>query len=132
MKSYLVDTQILVWSLISPDRLSSAILERLSSGQIYTSQISLLEIAIKQKINKLPELQISIEELERTIVRDGFQVIPLKSKHIAAYREIPLFANHRDPFDRLLLATAYSENIAMISADLNFNLYSNLIELIEA
>lgn len=132
MKSYLVDTQILIWSLISPDRLSSAILERLSSGQIYTSQISLLEIAIKQKINKLPELQISIEELERTIVRDGFQVIPLKSKHIAAYREIPLFANHRDPFDRLLLATAYSENIALISADLNFNLYSNLIELIEA
>jgi len=132
MKSYLVDTQILIWSLISPNRLSSAILERLSSGQIYTSQISLLEIAIKQKINKLPELQISIEELERTIVRDGFQVIPLKSKHIAAYREIPLFANHRDPFDRLLLATAYSENIAMISADLNFNLYSNLIDLIEA
>ncbi|MCF0065513.1 type II toxin-antitoxin system VapC family toxin [Dyadobacter chenwenxiniae] len=132
MGRYLIDTQILIWSLISPDKLGLDVLKRLSSEQIYTSQLSLLEIAIKQKINKLPELQISIEELEPIIVRDGFQIIPLKTKHIIAYKEIPLYANHRDPFDRLLLATAYAENIAIISADLNFKLYSDFIQLIEA
>lgn len=132
MKSYLIDTQILIWSLISPEKLSADILVRFSSGQIYASQLSFLEIAIKQKVNKLPDLQISIAELERTIVRDGFQVVPLKTMHIIAYNDIPLYANHRDPFDRLLLATAYAENMAIISADVNFKLYSDQVELIVA
>ncbi|MCF2490635.1 type II toxin-antitoxin system VapC family toxin [Dyadobacter sp. CY347] len=132
MQRYLIDTQILIWSLISPDKLSADILKRLSSGQIYISQLSLLEIAIKQKINKLPELQIAIEELQQIIITDGFQIIPLKLKHIIAYKEIPLYAHHRDPFDRLLLATAYAENISIISADLNFKLYGDVIQLVEA
>ena len=132
MKSYLIDTQILIWSLISPEKLSADIQARFTAGQIYVSQLSLLEIAIKQKINKLPELQIPIKELEGIIVRDGFQIVPLKTTHIIAYNDIPLQANHRDPFDRLLLATAYAESMAIISADLNFKFYSDIVELIVA
>jgi len=132
MKSYLIDTQILIWSLISPEKLSADIQARFTAGQIYVSQLSLLEIAIKQKINKMPELQIPIKELEGIIVRDGFQIVPLKTTHIIAYNDIPLQANHRDPFDRLLLATAYAESMAIISADLNFKFYSDIVELIVA
>jgi len=132
MQRYLIDTQILIWSLISPSKLSAEVVALMSSSVICVSQISLLEIAIKQKLNKLPELQIDIDALEKIILNDGFQFIPLKTPHIASYKTIPLFDNHRDPFDRLLLATAHSEKLPIISADRNFQLYKSLIELVEA
>ena len=55
---------------------------------------------------------------------DGFNMLFLKNQHIAAYDTITLFAEHRDPFDRILLATALSEDIPILSADGNFKLYS--------
>lgn len=132
MKKYLIDTQILIWSLISPSKLSQQIVDLMSSNSICASQISLLEIAIKQKLGKLPELTIAIDDLEQVLLKDGFDVIAIATKHIAHYNSIPLFADHRDPFDRFILATAYSEEIPIISSDANFRLYQGLIQLIEA
>jgi PIN domain nuclease of toxin-antitoxin system len=43
-----------------------------------------------------------------------------------------LFDSHRDPFDRLLISTAISERLTVISADEKFKLYKSEIELIEA
>jgi PIN domain nuclease of toxin-antitoxin system len=43
---------------------------------------------------------------------------------------VPLLANHRDPFDRLLLATAISENMPIISSDENFIYYQEQVQLI--
>jgi PIN domain nuclease of toxin-antitoxin system len=54
----------------------------------------------------------------------------LQTKHIEAYPQIPLLANHRDPFDRLLVATALSENMALMSADENFILYAPQISVV--
>ncbi|WP_409014346.1 type II toxin-antitoxin system VapC family toxin [Dyadobacter sp. CY326] len=132
MRRYLIDTQVLIWSLVSPARLSAEVFNLMSSNIICVSQISLLEIAIKQKLSKLPELQISVDELETIILKDGFKLIPLFTAHIAHYKTIPLFENHRDPIDRILLATAYSENTPIISSDKNFKLYSDVISLVEA
>lgn len=50
MQRYLLDTQVLIWVLTSPSRLSISIINLLSSNSIFVSHISLLEIAIKQKI----------------------------------------------------------------------------------
>lgn len=83
----------------------------------------MFEIAIKQKIGKLPELDLPIDNLTNLIEQDGFNLLPLKIDHIAAYSLILLMLNHRDPFDRLLLATALSEKMAVISADAHFKLY---------
>lgn len=43
------------------------------------SQISLMEIAIKQRIGKLPELTIEIEELIEQLIKDNFQILPIKT-----------------------------------------------------
>ncbi|MGG7666141.1 type II toxin-antitoxin system VapC family toxin [Dyadobacter sp. BHUBP1] len=104
----------------------------LSIHAIFVSHVSLLEIAIKQKIGKLPDLPISINELEKVILADGFGLIPISAAHIDNYNVIPLHEEHRDPFDRLILATAYSEKMPIISADGNFKIYSEIISLIEA
>lgn len=104
----------------------------LSRNSIFVSHISLLEIAIKQKIGKLPELPISVNELEKIILTDGFGLMALSTAHIHAYNAIPLHETHRDPFDRLILATAYSEKMPVVSTDGNFKIYNGIISLIEA
>lgn len=132
MQQYLLDTQVLIWALTSPSRLSANILKLLAGNMIFVSHVSLLEIAIKQKIGKLPELLIRIDELEKVIVADGFGLIPISTSHINSYNAIPLHEAHRDPFDRLIVATAYFEKMPIISADLNFKIYKDIITLLEA
>ncbi|MET7255512.1 type II toxin-antitoxin system VapC family toxin [Dyadobacter jiangsuensis] len=132
MQRYLLDTQVLIWALASPSRLSVNTIDLLANNSIFVSHISLLEIAIKQRIGKLPELPISISELEKVILADGFGLIPISVAHINAYNGIPLHEEHRDPFDRLILATAYSEEMPVVSADRNFKIYKDVISLVEA
>ena len=129
---YLADTQIVIWSIISPSKINSSVQSILRENPILVSEISLLEITIKQKIGRLPELPLSVDSLTVQLLTDGFQLLPIERKHIAAYEKIPLFDEHRDPFDRLLLATALSEGVSIISADKNFRLYVPTIRLVEA
>lgn len=128
---FIIDTQILIWSVISPNKLSSKVREILENNSIGVSQISLYEIAIKQKIGKLSELDLSISDLINCLSKDGFEIISLKNSHIEAYERVQLIDTHRDPFDRLLLATSLSENIPIISADEKFKGYISQIQLIE-
>ena len=53
--------------------------------------------------------------------------MPIHNKHIETYSIVPLLENHRDPFDRLLIATAHSEDLTVITGDGKFSLYSNFI-----
>jgi PIN domain nuclease of toxin-antitoxin system len=73
-----------------------------------------------------------ISALSEIVSQDGFTLLDLKTAHIATYANIPLLPLHRDPFDRLLLATALCENIPIISADKNFALYEPQIQLVVA
>jgi PIN domain nuclease of toxin-antitoxin system len=129
----LIDTQILLWYQLDSGRLSKKSIDILInlSNQVYVSQVTLFELAIKQKIGKLPELGVSIEQLIKLIKKDGFEILPIQDKHIDAYSEIPLLPNHRDPFDRLIIATAWYEQIPPISADEKFRSYNDMINLIE-
>ncbi|OHX37716.1 hypothetical protein BJL95_07905 [Methylomonas sp. LWB] len=128
--SYLVDTQILIWTLVAPNKLAPQVKNALENEATFISQISFFEIAIKQKLGKLAELDLTIDQLTNFIERDGFNLLGIQNRHIDAYAEIPLLTNHRDPFDRLLLATAFSENMPIVSADENFALYPPQIQLI--
>ena len=128
---YLIDTQIIIWSIISPKKLSMRVREILQNHSIGVSQVSLFEIAIKQKIGKLSEINLSTEELIIRLLTDNFKILSIKDAHIVSYNDIPLMPNHRDPFDRLILATAFSEDLPIISSDENFKLYVPQIQLIE-
>jgi PIN domain nuclease of toxin-antitoxin system len=55
--------------------------------------------------------------------------LPITNRHIYNYRNIPLHQEHRDPFDRLLIATAHEENAIILSKDGNFGLYTDLIQV---
>jgi PIN domain nuclease of toxin-antitoxin system len=129
----LIDTQILIWWQLNDTKLNTNISALLAQPEntIYVSQISLIEIAIKQKPGKLTEIDIPIKTLAELVEQDGFTLLSVQTQHVNAYADIPLFPEHRDPFDRLLLATALSENIPIISADGNFKFYAELIQVIQ-
>lgn len=97
---------------------------------MFVSQISLMELSIKLKLGKLPEFIVSIEYITEQLLSDGFTILPLTNNHIFSYQSIPFFEEHRDPFDRFLLATAFSEKMPVISIDEKFLLYPPLITVI--
>src|SRR5690606_37381590 len=95
----------------------------------FVSTASIFEIVIKKKIGKL-ELTKPITDYVTEIENIGLQLLPISLEHLEAYDTIPLHDNHRDPFDRLILATAYAEKLKLLSADEKFNKYTELVEII--
>lgn len=133
MKIHLIDTQIAIWALENNIQLSEKIriiLEN-QANIILLSQVSLFEITIKQKVGKLPNVPFTIIELIDELDKIDIQILPISNLHFNTYNSIELFEKHRDPFDRLILATALYENIPIISADEKFKNYKNSIELID-
>jgi PIN domain nuclease of toxin-antitoxin system len=122
---YLLDTHCLIWFQENnpkiPEKVMKAIQEPVNT--ILFSRISLFEIAIKQKIGKLPMFEATISEVYAQAIKDNFTFLPFQNTHIEAYKKVPLFQEHRDPFDRFLIAVGREENLIVISADKNFNLY---------
>jgi PIN domain nuclease of toxin-antitoxin system len=74
---------------------------------------------------------LPIKLLTEQIEQDNFNILTINTNHLEAYNIVPLLANHRDPFDRLLLATAISENMPIISSDENFIYYQRQVQLIK-
>jgi PIN domain nuclease of toxin-antitoxin system len=134
--NFLVDTQILLWTLANSSRLSEKTLRLFNNdvgkNAFFFSQISLYEIAIKQKIGKLPEVTTDIELIYNQLIPDGYDFLPLHNRHIETYKQVPLLDHYRDPFDRLLLATALAEKMTIVSADEQFKSYQDIIPIFEA
>ena len=128
----LVDTQILIWSFDIHSPLSEKHKELLENNlnRILVSQVSLMEIAIKKNINKLPDFVPDIQMVADKLLANGFELLPLKNEHIFSYQHLPLFQEHRDPFDRFLIAIAKDEYLTIVTTDDKFQLYSSLIEII--
>ncbi len=101
-----------------------------ADNEILVSHISLFEIAIKLKIGKLTlkrGLKGAVEDCEV----ESITIFPVTNKHILAYDAIPFYDDHRDPFDRLILAEALAENIPVVSADEKFLRYADVVEVIQ-
>jgi PIN domain nuclease of toxin-antitoxin system len=133
MKTYLIDTHIAIWALENNDILSPRLIEILEDPNniILLSQASLFEISIKQKIGKWPNIPYSINELVSKLEEIDIQILSIKNEHINTNNLVELVENHRDPFDRLIIATALFENLPIISADDKFKNYKNIVELVE-
>ncbi|MEV6813958.1 type II toxin-antitoxin system VapC family toxin [Micromonospora sp. NPDC051296] len=108
----LLDTHVVIWWLTDDLTLSSEIKDRLDhEPEVYVSAATIWEIAIKQAIGKIKEPERLPE-----IVRDsGFRNLPITPDHAIMAGQLPMI--HRDPFDRMLVAQARSENLVLASRD---------------
>ena len=113
----LLDTHAFLWWVIDSDRLSltarAAISDR--DNAILISAASAWEVATKHRIGKLPEAAPIVDVMPEAIVREGFEALPITVQHAARAGALP--GPLRDPFDRMLIAQALSQELAVISVD---------------
>ena len=120
MNTFIVDTHAFLWFVFDDPRLSEKADSILSDSGILKvfSMASLWEIAIKVNLEKL-KLGTSFENfLQRAIQGRKIEVLGIQLQHLIRYTRLPL--HHRDPFDRLIIAQAQSERLALLSADKRF------------
>ena len=128
---YLLDTHTLVWFLENDTQLSinAKKLIELPSNEIFVSTTSLWEIAIKTSIGKMVNSKSNpdiVQELEEMSI----VLLPINHFHISNYHRIPIISDHKDPFDRLLIATALTEELDIITVDEKFLYYKNQVKII--
>lgn len=130
--NYLLDTHSLIWFQENNPKIPEPVMHLIQQpgNVIFFSQISLFEISIKQTISKLPAFSATTEEIYSQAIHDGFTFLPIQNKHIYRYNKVPLLKDHRDPFDRLLIATALEENAGILSADEQLRLYIDVVNVI--
>jgi PIN domain nuclease of toxin-antitoxin system len=73
-----------------------------------------------------PKLGLTATDIEGAIGEIPAALLPLKFKHLNELSELPFHENHRDPFDRMLIAQALAENLTMITSDTRFTGYNRL------
>ncbi len=124
MKKYLLDTHILIWWLTDDSRLSQKVRDILANPDNYIliSVVSAWEISIKLGLNKEFQMSVSLENCFDE--KNGFKVLPVNLKHVSELEELSTI--HKDPFDRMLIAQAISEECLLISADKKVGQYSEI------
>jgi PIN domain nuclease of toxin-antitoxin system len=119
----LLDTHILLWAALDPDRISAECRVAIEDGSndVYASAVSAWEIAIKQSLGKL-ELDRPAERwLPRALERTGIEALPVDLAAALRVRALPW--HHRDPFDRLIVAHALEAGLTVATRDPLFGKY---------
>ena len=120
---YILDTHVLLWSMFESVKLSQSAQEILidRKSRRFVSISSMWEIAIKNRIGKLP-LPNDLAGVFSTVEKRGYGVLGIDQQHIEIYNTLPLL--HRDPFDGIIVATAFLEDMTIITADENIHKYN--------
>jgi PIN domain nuclease of toxin-antitoxin system len=121
-RGWLLDTHTALWALERPEALSDACRNAVGSGPNVLSIVSYWEVMLKSMKGKLdvgdPRLWWH-EALEQLNAR----VLALRPEHVAGvYGLAPI---HKDPFDRMLIAQATVEGLALVSSDSDIARYAS-------
>lgn len=113
----LLDTHALVWWWTDDKRLPAAARSAIASpdNAVLVSAVSVWEIATKHRLGKWPEVAVLLDGFEAHLRRSRFTALPVSAAH--ARLAGTLDADHRDPFDRMLLAQARLEQLVIVTAD---------------
>ena len=111
---YLLDTHTILWYAQGNTEISEQVRSLIESEECFYSIASLWEIAIKQKLQKL-DGKLTITELNEFCKEAGFLQIPTSAYHLEKTKNLDFI--HRDPFDRLLIAIAQSEDLTIVTRD---------------
>jgi PIN domain nuclease of toxin-antitoxin system len=120
LRAVLVDTHAWAWSLIADDRLSAAATQAISeAARVLVSPISFFEIGQKVRLGKWPEMEPFVGRLPAILTEQRGVAAPLDPAMCVMAGTMAW--SHRDPFDRLLAATASCLGCPIVSADAAFD-----------
>jgi PIN domain nuclease of toxin-antitoxin system len=125
----LLDTHILLWAAVEPEKLSGAaqsVLENANNELIF-SAVSLWEIAIKTARGR-EDFRVDAGLLRRDLFDNGYAELAMTGAHAAALTSLPPF--HKDPFDRMLVAQAMIEGMTLVTSDPAVAKYPGPIRLV--
>jgi len=125
----LVDTHVLLWSLIEPERLTAEATDLLADDHVarYFSAASCWEIGIKYGKGALELPDDPIKCVPKAVVDAGMIPLPVNIKDALSVSALPL--RHHDPFDRLLVVQAMRNGMYIMSKDRIFASYD--VDLID-
>lgn len=123
MRNILLDTHVLLWMQFESAKLSSQLKTLMQSDDCcwHLSQVSVWELQIKFDLKKLVLPQAPRELLPRLIAESGLSFALLQNEAIFMLGKLPPI--HRDPFDRLLIATAIVNGWEIATTDDTFKEY---------
>ena len=112
----LLDTHLLLWAAGQSERLSHEASALISAPQneLFFSAASLWEIVIKSGLGR-QDFNVDARLLRRGLLDNGYNELPIGSEHVVAIDNLPPI--HKDPFDRILVAQAQVEGIALLTSD---------------
>ena len=87
---------------------------------LYISIVSLWEIVIKSSLGKL-ELKKDVTEIINSVNNSGFSILQIKPQHLITLHGLEYY--HKDPFDRIIISQAITEDMPTVSSDANFDAY---------
>lgn len=118
----LIDTHVLLWYMTNDSKLnknfSNAI--KAKDNEVFVSQASIWEIAIKVSINKLI-LTKPILEFKNYFVNESINELSVEHSDFDLLARLPFY--HNDPFDRLIISQAVNNNFTVITDDKKFQQY---------
>ena len=126
MERYLLDTNIVLFSLFSPKELERKVDDLLTdySNLFYVSTVSIQEIIHLYKRNKIKTKWKKPEDILPSIEMN-FEILPVKREHLVTYSKLSVLNEHNDPYDHVIISQAITEKITLISSDQKFKHYSN-------
>lgn len=119
----LLDTHAFLWMQTTPELLGAEARALVEDGanELLLSAVSSWEIAIKYRLGKLELPQSPEIYVPSRAAAVGVTALPVEHSHALRVAQLP--AHHRDPFDRLLIATAHVEAVPVLTADPVFSRY---------
>jgi PIN domain nuclease of toxin-antitoxin system len=121
----LLDTHVLLWWLANDPSLSGTATDLIRDPEnvVFVSAVSHWEIWLKHSIGKLRVP----DEFEERLAGESLESLPLTAVHAREVARLPW--HHRDPFDRMLVAQAKTENLMLLTADSAVAAYGDFVRL---
>jgi PIN domain nuclease of toxin-antitoxin system len=111
---YLLDTSTMIWSLASPERLSPAARKAVRAGPLVLSVVAYWEIAIKSRKGLIAPAD-PVNWWARATEMLGGSILSIRASHVSSLSVLEEI--HKDPFDRMLIAQAIAEGLALVTSD---------------
>ena len=123
MSRLLLDTHTFLWWANDAPELSPAARDMISNtnNECFLSVASCWEMAIKSSLGKLVLTKPVDRFVHDQIIENCFKILNIELRHAAKVESLPF--HHRDPFDRLLIGQAISDELTLVTADRMFSRY---------
>lgn len=128
---YYLDTNILVFVILGQDDdISNDVRALLADyeNSFLTSILCIQEVVHLMQIGKIEmpkgtDTRKAAMQAVNSIAEWGVKIVPASMKHIECLANLPLYDDHRDPNDRLIIAQAISDRVPLVSSDRKFSRY---------